>query len=379
LYWVRGRAAGIVMALACLAPIAVAEAAQDPVVGTALLPFDLPPPRPVPSAPALPAPTPTLLPPVLPAPVQNGLMPAPTPTIVVIPPVALPPAPLPPDPQLVPLRVALEILRLRQSFAAEVPHAVTRTPDADRHWIALARAQIAGSQVPILRTQLLVVVDRATSVQQLALLVARPDAPWEVIGAVHVSTGQAGRYDHYVTPTGVYRHTDAILDYRAQGTYNENHIRGLGLKGMRVWDFGWQWARKGWSPEVGKPQETQIRLEMHATDPAILEARIGRTASQGCVRIPSPMNRFMDLHGVLDATYERLAVNDIRYRALLLASRTPSILAGDALVIVDSSERPGTPSDQRAERRPAVGAPPTSTTPGASAKGVPTGAVSKSS
>ena len=45
----------------------------------------------------------------------------------------------------------------------------------------------------------------------------------------------------------MFLHTDAISTTgHTQGTFNENHIRGLGLKGMRVWDFGWQWATKGW-------------------------------------------------------------------------------------------------------------------------------------
>jgi hypothetical protein len=51
----------------------------------------------------------------------------------------------------------------------------------------------------------------------------------------------------FPTPVGLFLHTADILDYRALGTFNENHIRGLGLKGMRVWDFGWQTAEKGWN------------------------------------------------------------------------------------------------------------------------------------
>jgi hypothetical protein len=80
----------------------------------------------------------------------------------------------------------------------------------------------------------------------VALVVAQPDAPWIVLGGTHVSTGQPNRHGYYITPTGVFLHDGSILDYRAQGTFNENHIRGLGMKGMRVWDFGWRWARKGW-------------------------------------------------------------------------------------------------------------------------------------
>ena len=153
------------------------------------------------------------------------------------------------------------------------------------------------------------------------------------LGGTKVSTGQTGRRDYYVTPTGVFLHTDAILDWRAEGTFNENHIRGLGVKGMRVWDFGWQNATKGW----GTGETGDIRLLLHATDPAYLERRIGHPASKGCVRIPAAMNRFLDRHGVLDAEYEHAAKEDPRFAALLLPDRTPTPLAGEALIIVDSA------------------------------------------
>ena len=132
--------------------------------------------------------------------------------------------------------------------------------------------------------------------------------------------------------------TDDILGYRAEGTLNENGIRGLGAKGMRVWDFGWHVALKGWAEAVGKPDRTPIRLMLHATDPDKLEQRIGRPASEGCVRIPSAMNHFLDEHGVLDAEYERAAATDIRFRALLLPGRNPSPYAGNTLIVVDSGE-----------------------------------------
>ena len=50
------------------------------------------------------------------------------------------------------------------------------------------------------------------------------------------------------------------------------------------------------------------------------------------------MNRFLDRHGILDADYERVARDDPRFDALLLPDRTPTPLAGNALVVVDSSE-----------------------------------------
>ena len=231
----------------------------------------------------------------------------------------------------------VEVLRLRGAFDAEVPHAVPRTPARDADWVALARAEAAMDGFAPDRPQLVVVVDRSPRAQGLAVLMATPDGEWKVIGATHVSTGSTGRYDHYVTPRGAFHITGAILGYRAEGTLNGYGIRGLGGKGMRVWDFGWQRARKGWAEEVGKPDSTLIRLEMHATDPDKLEQRIGHPASQGCIRIPTVMNRFLDLHGVLDAEYERAAATDIKFRSLLLANRVPSLLAGNTLIVADSS------------------------------------------
>jgi hypothetical protein len=81
-----------------------------------------------------------------------------------------------------------------------------------------------------------------------------------------------------------------------------------------------------------------MRLLLHATDPATLERRIGRAASDGCVRIPTAMDRFLDEHGVLDRDYEKAAQSNTRFADLLLPDRTPTPLAGNALVIIDSSE-----------------------------------------
>src|SRR5271165_5294354 len=233
-----------------------------------------------------------------------------------------------------PIDVDGETARLQAALHREIPNLAVDTPDASRKWIDRAQSAIATSDFKIDRAQLVVVVDRNPQTQQMRILLARPEGSWIDLGGTKVSTGQTGRRDYYITPTGVFLHTDAILDWRAEGTFNENHIRGLGVKGMRVWDFGWQTAKKGW----GTGESGDIRLLLHATDPDYLERRIGHPASKGCVRIPAVMNRFLDQYGVLDADYERAAKSDIRFAALLLSTRTPTLLAGDALVIVDSSE-----------------------------------------
>jgi len=232
-----------------------------------------------------------------------------------------------------PVDIDAEVARLRAALRREVQYLIVDTPSAQRKWFLRVQAEIDASDLRIDRPQLLVVIDRSPRTQQMRIVLARSNGPWQDLGGTKVSTGQTGRRDYYVTPSGVFLHTDAILDWRAEGTYNENHIRGLGIKGMRVWDFGWQRAVKGW----GKKEEGDIRLLLHATDPDNLERRLGHAASKGCVRIPGAMNRFLDRHGILDADYERAAKDDLRFAALLPPDREPTSLAGNALVIVDSS------------------------------------------
>jgi hypothetical protein len=227
-----------------------------------------------------------------------------------------------------------EVVRLRTTLRQAVPQHTADDPANGLAWISLSQRAIDAAQFKLERTQLLIVVDRNPKVQELRIILAQPGRPWEVIGGSKVSTGQAGRRGYFLTPVGVFLHTADILDYRALGTFNENHIRGLGLKGMRVWDFGWQTAEEGWTTQ----EETgEIRLLMHATDPDYLEQRLGRPASKGCIRIPATMNRFLAIHGVLDADYERATRDDPRYGGVLLPERQPTPLAGDALVVVDTS------------------------------------------
>lgn len=251
---------------------------------------------------------------------------------------ATPPVIIPPLPVLSDHEARLEASRLTLRMKASVSRFTTYTPEQRQRFIRLARAAITGTNTPIDRPQLLMVVDRNPKVQRLCFVLAMPgNAEWETLGGTPVSTGRAGRKFYYITPTGVFINTPDRLGYRALGTKNENGIRGIGAKGMRVWDMGWHNAVKGWLPthETG-----DIRLEIHATDPDFLEQRLGHPASEGCIRIPATMNVFMDRNGLLDAQYEQAASYDGRFRALLPKDRTPTPLAGDALVVVDSAEAP---------------------------------------
>jgi lipoprotein-anchoring transpeptidase ErfK/SrfK len=223
---------------------------------------------------------------------------------------------------------------LAAAMAAAVPGAVHLSPAQQAALIALGQGMAAADHLFIQQPQLVLIVDRGPRAQVLAVTLARPDGDWRILGASHVSTGKPGRLQHFRTPVGVLLNDGSEIGYRAQGTFNQNHIRGLGVKGMRVWDFGWQttddWRTPGATMEV--------RVEMHATDPTVLEQRIGRADSEGCIRLPDALNRFLDRHGVIDAAIERLGETDGGYRALLSPELDPTPLAGDAVIVVDSSE-----------------------------------------
>src|SRR6516165_2677877 len=145
-----------------------------------------------------------------------------------------PAPPLQPAAPIIHPNYTADITSLRQALAAEVPNAIA--PGVyDALWVSDTQAQFDASPYRITSPQLVVAVDRSPSVQQLRILFATPWGPWQVIGGGKVSTGRTGRHGYFITPTGVFPHTIAILDYRALGTYNQNHIRGLGVKGSRVW------------------------------------------------------------------------------------------------------------------------------------------------
>ncbi|GAB0115586.1 L,D-transpeptidase [Acidisoma sp. C75] len=237
-------------------------------------------------------------------------------------------------PALTPTAVAVAEAEIRIAMADTVPQPIQLSPPRQALLIGLAQRMAEAGHLIIRRPQFVLIVDRARQGQTLSLALAQPDAPWTILGTRPVSTGKPGRREHFKTPVGVLLNDGSELGYRAQGTYNQNHIRGLGVKGMRVWDFGWQTSEDWRTPGA----TMQVRVEMHATDPAVLAQRLGSADSEGCIRIPAALNRFLDRHGIIDADIERLGATDAGYRALLSPQLQPTPLAGDAVIVVDSSE-----------------------------------------
>jgi hypothetical protein len=240
---------------------------------------------------------------------------------------------------LSPVQLRENAAAIQQAMAGAIPHQIHLSAARQAALTGLAQQMAAADHLFIRRPQLVLIVDRASTAQLMAVTLAEPGGAqpgidWQILGTSDVSTGKPGRKQHFKTPVGVLLNDGSELGYRAQGTYNENHIRGLGVKGMRVWDFGWHTSDDWRTPGA----TMQVRVEMHATDPAVLQQRLGRADSEGCIRLPDALNRFLDRRGIIDADLERLAETDAGYRALLSPYLEPTPLAGDAVIVVDSSE-----------------------------------------
>ncbi|MFO1220560.1 MAG: L,D-transpeptidase [Burkholderiaceae bacterium] len=199
-----------------------------------------------------------------------------------------------------------------------------------------ARLREALAATPLQRTQFVLLVDRSASVQAAMIWWLAADGSAGLVGASPASTGRPSGFEHFETPLGVFEHALANPDFRAEGTRNAFGIRGYGDKGLRVYDFGWVTAPRAWAPG-----EQAMRLQLHATDRALLEPRLGRRESKGCIRIPTTMNIFIDRHGVLDAAYDEALAEGHSFW-VLRSDREPTPWSGRWLVVIDSkrSERP---------------------------------------
>lgn len=154
----------------------------------------------------------------------------------------------------------------------------------------------------LLKNQFLVIADRNPKNQVATIAYWNYDTKTIEIGNFSkISTGSV-RKGHFYTPTGWFQNLPENGSYRAEGTKNENGIRGYGKKGMRVWDFGWTPSESGYK----KGLNIDIRFQLHSTDPDYLESRLGKPDSKGCVRVHSSFNQFLDMYGIIDEEYEKV-------------------------------------------------------------------------
>lgn len=201
---------------------------------------------------------------------------------------------------------------------------------------ALARLLAAGADLST--SQYFVYADRNPATQ--LLLLAYYDAQAKrvaFVGADFISSGKLRpREDSFITPVGVFEHLPENWGYRAEGSKNSKGWRGLGARGSRVWDFGYQQAPRQFRQGV---YDSQMRLLMHATDPDQGEPRLGGPDSKGCVRVSAAANAFLDNRSILDRHYEQIAATDKeRDMWLLRRDRAPVSHPGSYLVVGDSAQ-----------------------------------------
>jgi hypothetical protein len=226
-------------------------------------------------------------------------------------------------------------LLLRAVFARDVTRRLKVPAAVQQEYGERLEAALAQNQLGNLSGEYVVLVDRSANVQALFIYFRpAPSDRWVMIGASPVATGRPGEFDHFVTPLGVFEHTPDNMDYRAEGTMNQNGIRGYGKRDMRIFDLGWAQGERGW----GKGGMSQMRFQMHATDPDKLEPLLGIRHSKGCVRIPASLNVFLDHYGILDAEYEALAESG-QSLWVLHSDRQVTPWAGRYIVVVDSERK----------------------------------------
>jgi hypothetical protein len=242
------------------------------------------------------------------------------------------------------------VSELRAAWAAAITRRLSLPDDEGSAYAGRLDVALRAHGLANLPPQLFVLVDRSPRVQAMFLYWGGAGPGLHLLGSAPCSTGKPGRYEYFETPLGVFAHTLANPDFRAEGTVNDQGIRGYGVAGMRVFDFGRVTTPRGW----GDRHPSQMRLQMHATDPDALEPRLGTACSKGCIRIPAAANVFIDRLGILDADYER-ALAEGRAVWQLRSDRTPTPWSGRYLVVVESTrtERPFwamPPPLQRADR-----------------------------
>ncbi len=224
---------------------------------------------------------------------------------------------------------------LRKRFAQEVTRRLNVPASEQRAYGARLQTALADADLGDLAGEYVAMVDRAPNVQALFIYFrATPANAWLMIGASPVGTGLPGKYDHFLTPLGVFHHSPDNMDFRAEGTTNENGIRGYGRRDMRIYDFGWVDGERGW----GKGGVSPMRFQMHATDPDRLESLLGIRHSKGCVRIPASLNTFFDRHGLLDDDYQA-RVEAGKSLWVLRRDRDITPIAGRYLVVIDSARK----------------------------------------
>lgn len=182
-------------------------------------------------------------------------------------------------------------------YRSQVDRVLEVPPAEVPRYVRLIDAAVAKAEVTLSGPQYLIVVDRDPNMQALLLLFRSADGQLQLVGASPISSGLPGSPENFETPLGVFEHSRANADSRSAGSLDSEGLRPYGERGLRIYDFGWRAVPKGW----GDGAVTAMHLQMHATDPDLLERRLGTPQSMGSIRIPASLDRLIDRCGLLDA------------------------------------------------------------------------------
>ena len=101
-------------------------------------------------------------------------------------------------------------------------------------WAACLQRKLNTARLLLPAKQFILLVDSSPNVQAALLYRGSVVKGWFWGDAAPVSTGLPGRCEHFLTPLGVFDHSLANPDFRAEGTKNKPGFRGDGRKGLHI-------------------------------------------------------------------------------------------------------------------------------------------------
>lgn len=119
---------------------------------------------------------------------------------------------------------------LASEFADQVDRRLEVPDSEQRNYAHRLDSVLSAAGHADLPPQYVVLVDPSPVIRAAFIYWRSPARQWHLIGASPVSTGLPGTFDHFVTPSGIFEHTTANMDFRAEGTRNQLGVRGYGVR-----------------------------------------------------------------------------------------------------------------------------------------------------
>src|SRR5450830_1360210 len=131
-----------------------------------------------------------------------------------------------------------ELQRISARFIQEVTPQLAVSAQVLGDYTVLLEELLANEGVPVTEPQFLLLVDRSARVQAALLLWGAAGRGWHLVGAVPVSTGLPGKFEHFVTPLGVLliRPKTRTFVPRGPGTSLVSAVTAARECGSMIWD-----------------------------------------------------------------------------------------------------------------------------------------------